>query len=299
MDKKHVLVLGFFDGVHKGHSALMRRALDIASQKDLVPSVITFDAHPMTMVTRHNVPLLNSAEDRANLIRSIFGINDVVFLHFDENTMHMPWREFIDAIAENYNAAHFICGHDYSFGYRGEGTPEHLRSYCEENGLGCDIIPPVTVDGTRISSTYIRELILSGEMEHACRLLGHPHVLTDTVRVGHRLGRTLDAPTINMHFSDGIIIPRYGVYATEACLDDGSIHVGVTNVGMRPTVETPGSVTAETHILDYSGNLYGRQVRLRFYKFMRPEKRFESIELLKNQIRADAEATREYFKNRK
>ena len=294
-NRKHVLALGFFDGVHRGHSALMERAVEIADEKGLLPTVVTFDTHPMTMVTHHAVPLINSEEDRAGLIRSIFGIDDVVFLHFDEATMHMSWDAFIDSIVRNFNAAHLICGHDYSFGYRGEGTPELLSRYCAEHGLGCDVIPPVTRDGIRISSTCIRELILNGEMEKACEYLGHAHVLTDVVRVGHRLGRTIDAPTINMHFRDGIIVPKHGVYATEVCLDDGSVHFGVTNVGLRPTVDTSELITAETHILDYGGNLYGKQVRVRFYKFMRPEKKFGSVEELKAQIHADAEATRVYF----
>ena len=294
-NRKHVLALGFFDGVHRGHSALMERTVEISKEKGLIPSVITFDSHPMSMVTHHTVPLLNSEEDRAGLIRGLFGIDDVVFLHFDEATMRMPWRDFMDTIVENFDAAHLVCGHDYSFGYRGEGTPELLKSYCEEHGLGCDVIPPVMRDGVRISSTIIRDLIIRGEMEKACEYLGHAHVLTDVVRVGRRLGRTIDAPTINMHFREGIIVPRYGVYATEACFDDGNVYFGVTNVGVRPTVDTSDLVTAETHILDYEGNLYGKRVRIRFYKFLRPEKKFGSVEELKAQIHSDAEATREYF----
>lgn len=294
-DNKHVLALGFFDGVHRGHSALMERAVEISKSRGLIPTVITFDTHPMTMVTKHSVPLINSEEDRAGLIRSIFGIDDVVFLHFDEATMRMPWNSFIEKIISNFDASYLICGHDYSFGYLGEGTPERLYEYCVQHGLGCDVIPPVTSGGIRISSTYIRELIINGDMEKAVELLGHAHVLTDVVRVGRRLGRTIDAPTINMHFRKGIIVPRYGVYATEVCLDDGSIHFGVTNVGVRPTVDTSDLVTAETHILDYGGNLYGKQVRLRFYKFLRPEMRFGSVEELKAHIHADAEETRRYF----
>ncbi|MBO4831569.1 MAG: riboflavin biosynthesis protein RibF [Oscillospiraceae bacterium] len=294
-NEKHVLALGFFDGVHRGHFALLKRTVEIAKERGLIPSVITFDTHPMAMVMHKTVPLINSEEDRAGLIRSIFGIDDIVFLHFDETTMRMPWEQFIKDIVDGFGAAHLVCGHDYSFGYRGEGTPERLKSYCEEHGLGCDVIPPVMCDGIRISSTIIRELILDGEMEKACEYLGHAHVLTDVVRVGRRLGRTIDAPTINMHFRDGIIVPRYGVYATEIFLGDGSVHFGVTNIGVRPTVDTSDLVTAETHILDYGGNLYGKRVRVRFYKFMRPEQKFADVDELKKQIHADAEATRAYF----
>ena len=134
-------------------------------------------------------------------------------------------------------------------------------------------------------------------MEQANEFLGHPHVLTDIVHYGYRLGRTLGTPTINMCFSEGVLIPAHGVYVTRVYLEDGSNHIGVTNIGVRPTVNHTDTVTAETYILDFSGNLYGKLVRLEFYKRLRPEIKFDSVGKLREQIISDAEAARRYFKN--
>ncbi len=297
LEKKRVIALGFFDGVHIGHSALMERVLKIAKAKDLMPSVITFDAHPMSMVSGCPVPLINSCEDRAGLIHRIFGINNVIILHFDKELMHMPWTEFVERLSSEFNAAHLVAGHDFRFGFKGEGDAEKLSGKSRELGLDCDIIPAVKYKGVVSSSTHIRKLIAEGDIEQANEFLGHPHVLTDIVHYGYRLGRTLGTPTINMCFSEGVLIPAYGVYATRVYLDDGSEHMGVTNVGVRPTVNNSDTVTAETFILDYSGNLYGKMVRLEFFKRLRPEKQFSGVEQLKEQIIKDSKNARSYFQS--
>ncbi len=295
--KKRVIALGFFDGVHIGHSALMERVLKIAKAKDLMPSVITFDAHPTSMVTGNQVPLINSCEDRAGLIHRIFGINNVIILHFDKELMHMHWTEFVERLSDEFDAAHLIAGHDFRFGFKGEGNADNLKKKSQELGIGCDIIPAVKYKGIISSSTIIRKLIADGDIEQANEFLGHPHVLTDIVHYGYRLGRTLGTPTINMCFSQGVLIPAYGVYATRVFLDDGSEHMGVTNIGVRPTVNNSDAVTAETYILDFSGNLYGKMVRLEFYKRLRPEIRFDGVEELKAQILKDSENARSFFQN--
>ena len=294
---KRVIALGFFDGVHIGHSALMERVLKIAKAKELIPSVITFDAHPMSMVTGQPVPLINSCEDRAGLIHRIFGITNVIILHFDKELMHMPWPEFVERLSGEFDAAHLIAGHDFRFGYKGEGNADRLLQKSRELGLDCDIIPAVKYKGVISSSTYIRKLIADGDIQQANEFLGHPHVLTDIVHYGYRLGRTLGTPTINMCFSQGVLIPAYGVYATRVYLEDGSEHIGVTNIGVRPTVNNTDTVTAETYILDFSGNLYGKMVRIEFYLRLRPEKKFDDVEQLKKQIFQDAEDARNYFIN--
>ncbi len=296
-EQKRAIALGFFDGLHIGHSALMERVLKISRDHQLLPSVITFDAHPMSMVTGHQVPLINSCEDRAGLIHRIFGINNVIILHFDKTTMHMPWTEFVERLSGEFSAGHLVAGHDFRFGYHGEGNAERLKEKSRALGIGCDIIPPVQYKGITSSSTYIRELIAAGDMEQANEFLGHPHVLTDIVHYGYRLGRTLGTPTINMCFQDGVLIPAYGVYATRVFLEDGSEHIGVTNIGVRPTVDDADRVTAETFILDYSGNLYGKRVRIEFYKRLRPEIKFGGMDALKAQIFKDAESTRAYFQS--
>lgn len=286
-----VMALGFFDGIHVGHAALMERAKKVADSIGAKPAVLTFDIHPDTFVRGENVDLINSADDRRYILQHWFGIGRVFFIHFNEQTMHMDWKDFITSIVEKYNAVHFVVGHDFCFGYKGYGTAERLRSFCIENGLGCDIIEPVMREGQVVSSTRIRGLLKQGEMEKANELLGHPYVLTDTVRTGFRIGRSaLEAPTINMAFSEGVLIPRCGVYATRVILSDGE-HDAITNIGNRPTFGGE-RITVETNILDYSADLYGKNASVLFYAFIRPEHKFDSATELMAQIKCDIKKAR-------
>ena len=293
--RKRVIALGFFDGIHIGHAALLNRTLLRAVEIDAIPSALSFDIHPDTLVYGKPVPLINSAAGRADLIRRLFGIENVIFIHFNREVMQMPWQQFVQTLIREMDAAWFVVGHDFRFGWKGEGNAQRLSAYCEEHGIGCDVIPAVTLDGRVVSSTYIRELIESGDMERANEFLGHPHTLVDTVHYGYRLGTKMGTPTINMQFPDGVLVPRHGVYAAKAVLEDGSEHMAVTNVGVRPTVSGEDRVSVESFILDYSGNLYDRQVRIEFFAFLRPEKKFPSVEALKAQILRDAEETRRFF----
>ena len=298
-EKKRVVALGFFDGVHIGHAALMSRVLEIGADNDLIPSVLTFDAHPDSVISGNTVPLINSPEDRTDLIRREFGIDDIILLHFDKETSEIPWDRFIDQLIGEYGASHLVAGHDFRFGSGGKGNTGLLAKKCAESGIGCDVIPEVLYNGKVVSSTYIRELISEGDIELANRLLGHPHVLTDIVQYGNRLGRRLGAPTINLNVRENVINPAFGVYATIVILDDGSRHIGVTNVGVRPTVDNTGRVTAETHILNYRGDLYGQKIRTEFHKYLRPEVKFSDMDTLKTQIRQDCESAQRYFNEKR
>ncbi len=292
---KRVVAIGFFDGVHIGHAALLEKTKQRARESGAIPSVVSFDIHPDNLVFGTEVKLINSALGREDLIRRLYGIDNVVFLHFNRRLMTMPWEEFIRSLQAELNISHIIVGHDFCFGYRGEGTAEKLREYCSAHGLGCDVIPAVRLDGRTVSSTYIRTLLENGEMEQARRYLGHPHILTDTVHSGYHLGARLGAPTINMVFPEGVLVPRHGVYASRVCLEDGESYCAVTNIGVRPTVGSGNRLSVESHLLDYCGNLYGRQARVEFYAFLRPEEKFADYEALSAQIVRDAAAAREYF----
>ena len=297
-ETKRAIALGFFDGVHIGHAALLNRAKERAAEIGAVPSVLSFDVHPDDLVFGGRVALINSAAGREDLIRRYFDIQDVVFLHFNQRLMRMDWRDFIDSLVRELNIGWIVVGHDFCFGYKGLGTTERLREYCAEHHIGCDVIPPVKLDGAIVSSTRIRELLLSGEMEEANRWLGHPHTLFDTVHSGYHLGTQLGTPTINMFFPEGVLVPRHGVYATRVVVDDSERYIAVTNVGIRPTVGNDDRVSVESHLLDFSGNLYGRHARVEFYGFLRGEVRFDSFEALSEQIQRDAETARQYFADR-
>ncbi len=296
--KNRVIALGFFDGVHIGHGALLTRVGEIAAQKNAAPAAVTFDTHPEHLILEHPVPLLSSPAERADLMRRLYGIRDVIVAPFDEHMMHMPWDRFLtDYLVQTWSAVHLVAGSDFRFGYQGQGTAERLAAKCAALGLGCDIIAPVVYNGILVSSTYIRTLVAQGNMERAAAFLGHPYTLTDTVSHGSRIGSRIGFPTANLCFSPEMIIPAYGVYATMAYLPNGNSYPAITNVGVRPTVSTSGNITVESHLLDYTGNLYGQTVRLEFRHRLRGETRFVSLDALRQAISQDETRTRKYFQS--
>ncbi len=290
-----VIALGFFDGVHRGHGALLRRTVERAAALGATPAVFTFDRPPKEVVTGHPVPLINSPEDRRALIRRLYGIEQVIMAPFDRAMMTMNWQDFITSLVEQYGAVHLVAGHDYHFGYKNEGTPELLRSRCAELGLGCDIIPKVEYEGITVSSTYIRTLVEAGDVERAAAFLGHPHCLSQIVTHGRRIGRTIGVPTINFVLPPSVLVPDHGVYITRVTLPDGTSCPGVTNVGIRPTVSDGGTLSVETFLLDYDGDLYGQRIRLDFCRRLREEQRFPSLDALRRQILLDIDSARAYF----
>ena len=211
----------------------------------------------------------------------------------------MPWEDFItEFLVKEHGAVHLVAGHDFHFGYKGEGNPDRLREKCARLGVGCDIIPKVELDGITISSTYIRTLLAQGEIERANYFLGHPHTLTDTVHHGKKLGSTLGFPTVNLRFQPGVLIPARGVYAARVWFENGESRCAVTNVGVRPTVDSHGEVNVEGFILDFDGDLYGQTVRMEFYRYLRGERKFPTLEALREEIMRNAEETRAYFRGR-
>lgn len=294
--KERVIALGFFDGVHLGHGALLRRTAERAKEKACQPAVFTFDRPPKEVVTGIPCPLINSPEDRRELIRRLYGIDEVLMVPFDQEMMTTPWDAFItEILVKRYHAVGLVAGHDHHFGHKNQGNPTLLAAKCAELGLSCDIIPEVELGGITVSSTYIRRLVELGQVERAAEFLGHPHMLSQTVRHGRRLGHTIGIPTINLAVPAHVLSPGNGVYATRVILPDGSARIGVTNVGTRPTVNQGRDITVETYLLDYDGDLYGDSVRVEFWRRLRDEVRFDSLEELRAQIVRDAQAARASF----
>ncbi len=291
-----VIALGFFDGVHLGHAALLCRARERAAALGVSAAALTFDQHPDTLVTGQAVPLINSRADREWLLRDRFALDEVLLLHFDRETMRMPWQSFVrDHLVGELSACHVVCGHDFRFGDRGAGDPERLRALCAELGVGCDVIERIELGGRTVSSTYIRGLIAAGEMEEANRFLGHPHVLSGTVVPGKQLGRTIGIPTANIYAPDGVLLPKFGVYATKVFLPDGSEYPAVTNVGVRPTVHDTTGITVEPWLLGFDGDLYGQTIRVEFYRYLRGETKFDGLDALRAEILRNAAQTMASF----
>ena len=294
--KKRVIALGFFDGVHNGHAALMRRTYQVAKEIGAVPSAFTFDPHPQNVIFGKPTPLLTSPEDRADLMRKCYGIEDVIVEPFTVERMKQPWRDFVEqTLVKELGAVHLVCGHDYHFGYKGEGNPNRLRELCGELGIGCDVIEKVEQEGITVSSTYIRTLVAQGEIERANEFLGHPYSPSDHVSHGKKLGTTLGFPTVNLKLKEHVMPPAKGVYATKVILENGDVLPAVTNVGTRPTVDDGDQLTIEGFILDFHGDLYGQKIQMEFYKYLREERKFPSFDALKAEIAHNVDQTREYF----
>ena len=296
-EPRRSIALGFFDGVHLGHSRLLRRAADAASEKGLLSTVFTFDTHPTNEITGHPLLLLNTVSDRAYIMQKYFGIGEVIFSHFDISMMHMPWRDFInDILSARFNAKHLCGGVDYHFGYKGEGNPELLAAECARLGIGCDIIPAVVLNGIPSALPTFASSSHRAIWNAAAVFLGHPHILSGMVGHGKRLGRTLGIPTVNMKIPAEVQETRQGVYATRVIADGGkTVYAGVTNIGVRPTVTDTNEIVVETHIIDFDGDLYGKLVRLEFLRFLRPETKFHGVEAMKAQIEKDIVRAKDVF----
>ena len=286
---KTIYALGVFDGVHLGHQALLKACADLAKQAHCAAGAVTFESHPDGLISGTAPTLLCTVADRKALIEH-YGMDRVLILPFDQQLRQQPWEDFLHMLVEK-GAAGFVCGDDFRFGYKGAGNATLLSAFCKEQGLPCAIVPEQTLNGVRISSTYIRQCIENGQMEEAVRFLGHPYSITGTVVSGRQLGRTIGIPTANLQLPEGLVVPKFGVYACKV-----GQRLAVTNVGTRPTVGGQ-SVTVEPWILDFDGDLYGQNLQLQFYKFLRPEQKFDSLEELKAEIQKNAAETRKFFEN--
>lgn len=291
MKQKKIFALGFFDGVHLGHQALLHACHQLATQQGAVPCAVTFDMLPGAVLLNAQSNMLNTAQDRRMLLHQ-FGMEEVLLLKADQQTLSMSWTAFLEMLIAD-GAVGFVCGYDFRFGHKGEGTAEKLSAFAQEQGLACIIVPEQTMDGEKISSTRIRELLEQGDVERATTLLRHPHILSGTVVSGQKLGRTIGIPTANLELPEELVKPAFGVYACKAWVD-GSYYTAVTNIGTRPTVDGQG-VTIEPWILDFDGDLYGKEITLEFHKFLRPEQKFSDLDELKAQIQTDAAETRKFF----
>ena len=291
---KKVFALGFFDGVHLGHQALITACCELAQQLGAEPCAITFQQHPQSLFSEEPPKLINTNADRQRLLRQ-FGIGPVFSYPVTKAVMGMLWEDFLRELIR-YDAVGFVCGSDFRFGNRGEGNAQKLESFCKERFLTCRVVGDQTLEGIRISSTYIRNLLEAGEMAQAVRFLGHPHVLTGEVVEGRKIGRTIGIPTANLTIPKDVVQLRHGVYACKATVE-GNTFLAVTNVGCRPTVGGH-VVTVEPWLLDFKGDLYGKMLTLEFFQFLRTEKKFDSLEELKAEIQKDAQQTRDFFEKR-
>ena len=253
---RRVIALGFFDGVHIGHGALLRRVAEIARHTGAVPSAFTFDTRAEGAEFKNAAPLLSTPADRVALMRRYYGIRDVIVVPFDEHMKHMPWREFVSDFLVGRGAVHLVAGHDFRFGYRGEGNPERLKELCRHLGLGCDIIPKVEQDHIAVSSTYIRMLVERGELERVCFFLGHPHTLGMNCA-----GLADSSDAVQLRFAPGVLAQARGVYACRVWLGDRSCPAATAVGAGREVLCLPAGgrigPVGDTVRLEFHGRLRG------------------------------------------
>lgn len=291
-ETKTAVTLGSFDGLHKGHIAVIACAFKMQKKHGLLPLVLLFDKHPMLTVSGKAPDMILQPALRDELIAQTGAGRRIVSFR---EVRDMSCREFFEKILiEKLNAGGVCCGWNYRFGKNNEGGIDELRALCTEYGVELMITPPVDLDGKPVSSTRIRQAVENGDIPLANAMLGREFRYKLTVVDGQHRGRLIGAPTINQRFEDGFVIPKKGVYAS-ATLVDGVLYPSVTNIGLRPSFENE-DFRSETCILGFSGNLYGQEIEVRLLEYLRDEIKFGSVEELSAQIKADAEKSEEIFK---
>lgn len=296
MKEKIMYALGYFDGVHLGHKALLDACRKLAEDSGCRWGVVTFGGHPDTLVQGKAPGLINTDRDRKKLLCQLH-TDTILELPFDKKLMAMPWQDFLSMLVKDHHAAGFVCGTDFRFGKNGEGNARLLEEFCLQQKLVCCAVEQQCLDGIRISSTHIRNLLEQGNMEEANRFLGHPHFLSGTVVTGKQLGRTIGAPTANLLYPAELAALPYGVYACQV-ETEGQSYAAVTNIGTRPTVSGEG-VTVESWLLDFSGDLYGVELKISFIKHLRPECKFPNLSELQKQIQKDKKIVENIVQNNK
>ena len=287
-DEQYSLAIGFFDGLHKGHQTVIGQAIDKAKASGIRSAVMTFDPHPSHILGdgKNKIGYITPFEEKKRLLRSM-GVDTMFVVKFDKALAALQPAMFVDIFIRKLGVKHVTAGFDFTFGSKGAGTMEEMESLAD-GAYGTTIVGKVTDEDDKISSTRIRELLSQGNVEDAALLLGRDFRTIGTVMDGEKKGRQLGFPTANVCPPESSILPANGVYAVHF-LVDGLSYDGVCNVGVKPTFNNPDikSPIIEVHVLDFDGNLYGKEVAVDWIEHIRDEKKFESLDALIAQIGQD------------
>jgi len=282
---KTFITMGVFDGVHAGHRYLLKKLQQRAAEKNLLSGVVTFSPHPQSVLHPHNeLPWLTSLEDRVGVFQEL-GVNIVAVLTFTPKVAQLSAHEFISLVKKHLSMRGIMVGPDFALGQGKEGNINLLRALGREMEFSVEVIPPFTINGEVVSSTLIRQALGQGDMRKVERLMGRYFYLRGKVITSDKRGRVLGFPTANLNIKPQQALPGNGIYATIAHVD-GKQFPSATNIGIRPTFGEREK-TVETHLLNYKGDLYGKDMRVEFVRKLRDEQRFPSSEELKAQIEKD------------
>lgn len=295
LEQPSAVALGYFDGVHRGH----RRVLSLAAkqaEQGLLPVCLTFSESPRAVLTGQPVPSLMTREDKVRALHEI-GIRRTLFADFRELKSLSARAFFSEILVRALHAQTLFCGFNYRFGKNAEGDAKLLKALCADYGITLCVVPPETMDGEIVSSTKIRTLIADGEIRRANRMLGANFGFASVITHGQRLGRELGTPTLNQPLAKGLVVPRFGVYASAVTLPGGERFCGVTNVGVKPTVGSDAPLW-ETWMPDYhGGEIYGQTADVRLLQFLRPERKFNTLTDLRNAIVKNGEQARAVYES--
>jgi riboflavin kinase/FMN adenylyltransferase len=290
------VTIGKFDGVHRGHRYLVGHLLERSRELGLAPVVITLHPHPIT-VLRPGTPItyLCSLEERVSLLHAL-GVESVGVLSFTSELAQLSYRDFVGLLVDQLDLKLLLVGPDFALGRDREGNIDSLRSFASERGFEVEEVPLLSEDAAKVGSGAVREALARGDMETVAQLLGRPFALRGPVVRGEERGRKIGFPTANIAVAPDLAMPKFGVYVTRAYLGE-STYDSVTNIGRRPTF-SGDRPTIETHLFDFDGDCYERELRIELLHRVRDEQRFDGIDALVAQIRRDAEEARAYFRER-
>jgi riboflavin kinase/FMN adenylyltransferase len=291
-----VLTLGVFDGLHLGHQLIMKTVVDRAKAIGAVPTVITFEPHPRAVLHPESAPPLLQTFDQKIEALGVLGIEQTIVIHFDQAFSRIRAADFLrEVVVDRLHAKEVYLGRGFFFGHNREGNIDLLRGVSSQLGFIADEVPEVRLRGKRIGSTMIRQLLTDGRVNLARRMLGRPYGVEGPVMRGDARGVDLGFPTANVQ-PHNRVIPRQGVYVTSTLIE-GQWRRSVTNIGVRPTFGDALEPSVETHVINWSGDLYGDVLRVRFLHRLRAEKKFGSIDELKAQIERDIARAERYFEH--
>lgn len=277
------LSLGKFDGIHQGHEKLLKSILE-KKQQGMASAIFTFDIPPKIISGRQS-KVITTNQEKKHLFETA-GIDYLMECPFTEEFMHMEAEIFIREIVKRLHVHFIAVGRDFHFGYQRKGDARLLSEYAGTYGYELQVVDKVRYQDREISSTFIRDEIGAGHMELANKLLGHPYFILGEVVQGNKIGRTIGFPTINQLPAEEKLLPPFGAYLSEVHIEDRSVH-GITNIGRKPTIHGVSPVGAETFLLDFNENIYGKMIKTDILKFLRPEQKFQDIGALKEQLAQD------------
>lgn len=287
------IALGTFDGIHLGHQKVIGRAVDLAKRAGGKSAVFTFENHPLSIIAPEKCPALITSNEDKEILLSALGVDILYRVPFTSDFVQLTPLLFIDRLLSLLSPAHIVVGPNYTFGYRGSGTPELLKDLGEQKGFQVEVQEPVSIDGQMISSTSIRQSVSQGDVDIAHRLMGRPFSVRGKVVHGDHRGRTLGFPTANLEIGDQMLLPGDGVYAANALFADTVVRA-LVNVGNNPTFSNQIR-RVEVYLLDFIGDLYGKILTVEFCKKMRSEQTFSDIRELQTQIELDVVNARRFF----